>query len=147
MRRSACRAPGSIAQPASWPWVVATTRAAPGRAQGRREQPERRRRAEPHRGAAEVAQGGDGSPPHRRRGQQQAGRVPQHRERLRGVERGRPRVVGGVDDQRARRLADRELVHEGLDAALARREVVGDEQRAAASLIRVRASRRPATAR
>jgi hypothetical protein len=29
MRRSACRAPGSIDQPTSWPWVQAITRCAP----------------------------------------------------------------------------------------------------------------------
>ena len=29
MRRSALRAPGSMDQPTSWPWVLASTRAAP----------------------------------------------------------------------------------------------------------------------
>lgn len=31
IRRSACRAPGSIDQPTSWPWVDAITRSAPAR--------------------------------------------------------------------------------------------------------------------
>ncbi len=31
IRRSRLRAPGSTAQPASWPWVMATTRRAPAR--------------------------------------------------------------------------------------------------------------------
>ena len=40
-------------------------------------------------------------------------------------------VVGRVHDQGARRLPQRQLVHEGLDAALPRREVVGDDERGA----------------
>ncbi|MDF9803217.1 hypothetical protein M2436_001764 [Streptomyces sp. HB372] len=31
IRRSSCREAGSCAQPASWPWVVATSRRAPAR--------------------------------------------------------------------------------------------------------------------
>ena len=43
---------------------------------------------------------------------------------------GRARGVGGQHDQRVRRAAGQQRRDEGLDAALPRREVVGDDQRA-----------------
>ena len=59
-------------------------------------------------------------------------RSPDHLERLVGVElRGAPPAGRVDDDASPARLADREVVHEGLDAAGAGREVVGDQQGAA----------------
>src|SRR5690606_23185481 len=62
-----------------------------------------------------------------RGGQQHGGVLAYHLERLRGVEAGRPPPGGGVDHQRAGRLPQRQLVHEGLDATGPGREVVGDQ--------------------
>ena len=47
MRRSTDRATGSIDQPTSWPWVLATTRRRPGLPGTLRQQRQRRGRAEP----------------------------------------------------------------------------------------------------
>jgi hypothetical protein len=55
--------------------------------------------------------------------------VAHHREALHRVERRGALPGGGVDDQLTGRLPRRQRVHEGLDAARARREVVGDDQR------------------
>jgi hypothetical protein len=100
-----------------------------GRTQRRGEQPERRGRTEPHRGTAEFLQRRNRAATSRRRRHEQPRGVAQHGERLRSVECGRAAVVGRVDDDRARRLPGRKSVHERLDAALPRREVVRHDQR------------------
>ena len=117
--------------PASCPCVIATHPLGPGRAQRRREQPERRGRAEPDAGAARTRAArrppAGARPASARAARSGAARTGNGCAASNSAE---PGVVGGVDDDRAGRLAHRQLVHERLDAALPRREVVGDDQRA-----------------
>ena len=128
MRCSSCREPGSATQPVSCPWVAPTRcrtpasrragasspsgAAAPKKALS---QPCRRARSTAARAVARV-------------GQQHAGGPPDDRVGQRGVVRRRPRGVRGQDDDRLRRPAGQQGRDEGLDAALPRREVVGDDQ-------------------
>ena len=93
------------------------------------EQPERRRGAEPHAVAAlrpgQLAR----APQHVGHRQHQRARVAHHRERLAGVEGRRALPRRGVDDDLVRGLAHGQRVHERLDAAGPRREVVRDDER------------------
>ena len=77
---------------------------------------------------AVLAQHRDRAPPRGRGGQQQPGRVPHHRERLLGVEPADPSWSEAYTTIEPARLAPGEFVDVGLDAALPRREVVGDDQ-------------------
>jgi phosphatidylinositol alpha-1,6-mannosyltransferase len=99
-----------------------------GRAQGRRQQPQRRRRAEEGGVAAVlagqrhgVAGGGPGGQQHRRR-------PADHRVRQRGVVGLPARRPRRQDHQRPGRTSFEQGGDEGLDAALPRREVVGDHE-------------------
>ena len=130
MRCSSCRAPGSAAQPVSWPWVAPTRRPHAGRAQRRaRAGPaaRRRRRTRCRSRAAGRARRRPGRSPGV--GSSMPVRPPDHRVRQRGVvarptpgsrRRARRPTSGG---RRASSACD-----ERLDAALPRREVVGDDQ-------------------
>ena len=131
IRRSAARAPGSAAQPTSWPWVSATARRMPARRRSPAASSPSGAAAPNQTRVAAVRAGQLARPAGRPPGVGSSTRValPDHLERLLGVElRRRPRQLGGVDHHRAGRLADRQVVHEGLDAAGPGREVVGDQQ-------------------
>jgi len=65
--------------------------------------------------------------------------VPDHLERLDGVERGVALPPGRVDGELVRVEAQRKLMNERLDAALPRREVVGDDQGTSHSACKFRA--------
>src|SRR6201999_3102584 len=68
----------------------------------------------------------------------QRGRVPDHLERLGGVEGGVAVPLRGVDGELAGVEAQGKLVDERLDAAPPRREVVGDDQRASHDALQCR---------
>ena len=72
--------PGTAAQPISWPWVGRDDPLRTGLAQRRRQQSQRRGRAEPHVGAAVLAEQLDGVRAYARRRQQHRGVVPDDRD-------------------------------------------------------------------
>ena len=95
-----------------------------------REQGERRRRAEPHRGRAVLAGHRGGPQGDRAPGQHQRRRVPVDRVGAGGVERPVAGPCRRVDGELTGRKQVGEGVQVALDAAVPGREVVGDQQRA-----------------
>ena len=93
-----------------------------------REQAERRGRAEHHRVTALALDDAHRAAGDRRHGEHQRGRMTDYREGLPGVELAAPSQAGAYTRDVLRRQAQRQGVHEELDPARPRREIVGDEE-------------------
>ena len=128
IRRSRDRAPGSAAQPASCPWVIATIRRAPARRSAGASSPS---------GAAApnstVSQPCSARIPAARRATDGTGSISEPGCRTTGKgcrasNSAAPSQAGRVDGHLAGRQPARERVHERLNPAAARREVIGDDQ-------------------
>ncbi len=96
-----------------------------------REQAKRRGRSEPDRRTAMLDQRRDDATARSRCGEQQTGRVSDHRKGLVGIERGRASVIGCVYDHRTLRLSNCDGVYERLDSAYSGRKVVRHDERSA----------------